>query len=315
MKRVEDPSKLQLIALSLSPNIGALTLSNLLRHFDHDLDAALSAPADELTRVRGIGEKIASEIAAINLDRLAGEMESWRAEGISILMRGDADYPAPLSTAEDAPLALFASPVAPPETWSNAVAIVGTRRPSKEARYISLGLAMQLARAGITVVSGLALGIDTAAHTGALAADGVTIAVLGSGLLRIYPKANRGLAERIGEAGALISETHPCRGANAQRLVARNRIISGLSQALIVVESDLEGGAMYAARFAREQGRIVCAVDLPASGNQRLIAEGAVVLERDDPLRDLPDWRDHPPMPRPLPVVQCLRAPTRREGE
>ena len=109
MKRVEDPSKLQLIALSLSPNIGAATLSNLLRHFDHDLDAALSASADELTRVRGIGEKIASEIGAINLDRLAGEMESWRAEGISILMRGDADYPAPLSTAEDAPLALFAS--------------------------------------------------------------------------------------------------------------------------------------------------------------------------------------------------------------
>lgn len=288
MKRVEDPAQLHLIALSLSPNIGAATLANLLQHFDHDLDAALAAPTDELMRVRGIGAKIASEIGAINLDRLAHEMESWRDQGVSMLMRGDADYPAPLSAAEDGPLALFCSRVLPLESWSNAVAIVGTRHPSKEARYITLGLAMQLARGGRAVVSGLALGIDTAAHTGALSANGLTIAVLGSGLLRIYPEANRRLAERIEAAGALISETHPCRGANAQRLVARNRIISGLSQALIVVESDIEGGAMYAARFAREQGRTVCAVDLPASGNQRLIAEGAVVLRRDDPLRDLP---------------------------
>lgn len=289
MKRVEDPTQLQLIALSLSPNIGSATLANLLNHFDQDLEAALTAPPHELMRVRGIGAKIAREIGAIDLDRLAGEMETWRDEGISILMRGDADYPAPLRAAEDAPLALFASRVLPAEIWSKAVAIVGTRHPSKEARYITLGLAMRLARAERTVVSGLALGIDTAAHTGALSANGLTIAVLGSGLLRIYPEANKSLAERIQTAGALISETQPCWGANAQRLVARNRIISGLSQALIVVESDIEGGAMYAARFAKEQGRTVCAFDLPASGNQRLIAEGAVLLRRDDPLSDLPD--------------------------
>lgn len=288
MKRVEDPAQLQLIALSLSPNIGSATLSNLLQYFDQDLDAALAAPADELMRVHGIGEKIASEIGAIDLDRLAGEMETWREGGINIVLRGDADYPAPLRAAEDAPLALFASRVMPPETWSNAVAIVGTRRPSNEARYITLGLAMQLARAGRVIVSGLALGIDTAAHTGALSADGLTVAVLGSGLLRIYPEANRGLAVRIEAAGALISEARPRRGANAQRLVARNRIISGLSRALVVVESEIEGGAMYAARFAKEQGRVVCTFDLPASGNQRLIAEGAVLLRNDDPLRDVP---------------------------
>ncbi|MYE27324.1 MAG: DNA-processing protein DprA [Chloroflexi bacterium] len=288
MKRVEDPAQLQLIALSLSPNIGSATLSNLIQYFDQDLDAALAAPADELMRVPGIGAKIASEIGAINLDRLARELESWRDQGVTILMRGDADYPAPLHAAEDAPMTLFASRVLPAEILPNAVAIVGTRQPSKEARYITLGLAMQLARAGIAVVSGLALGIDTAAHTGALSANGFTIAVLGSGLLRIYPETNRRLAQRIEVAGALISETRPCWGANAQRLVARNRIISGLSQALIVVESDIEGGAMYAARFAREQGRHVYTFDLPATGNQRLIAEGAIALRRDDPLRDLP---------------------------
>ena len=171
------------------------------------------------------------------------------------------------------------------------MAIVGTREPSKEARYITLQLAMQLARADRAVVSGLALGIDTAAHAGALSANGVTVAVLGSGICNIYPEANRPLAQRIRAKGALLSETHPRWSANAQRLVSRNRIISGLSRAVIVVESDADGGAMYSARFAGEQGRPVYTFDLPAGGtHQRLIAEGAqnIVLRRDDPLRDLP---------------------------
>lgn len=289
MKRVEDPAQLQQIALSLSPNIGAATLSNLLRYFDGDLDAALAAPPHELLRVRGVGVKIASEIGAIDLERIAADVKAWRAGGIDILMRGAADYPALLNGTEDAPLALFSHGIPPAETWRDAVAIVGTRRPSKEARYLTLSLAMQLARADRAVVSGLALGVDTAAHTGALSANGLTIAVLGSGLLNIYPEANRRLAERIRAAGALLSEAHPGRGAKAQGLVSRNRIISGLSRAVIVVESDSDGGALYTARFAREQDRPVYTFDLPASGNQCLIAAGALVLRRDDPLRDLAD--------------------------
>lgn len=289
MKRVENPTKLQQIALSLSPNIGSATLSNLLRYFEGDLDAALAAPPHELMRVRGVGVKIASEIGAIDLERLAADLKAWRDGGIEILMRGDADYPAPLNETEDGPLALFSRGLPPAESWRDAVAIVGTRRPSQEARYLTLSLAMQLARAGRAVVSGLALGVDAAAHTGALSANGLTIAVLGSGLLNIYPEANQGLAERIRAAGALMSEAHPRWGAKAQGLVSRNRIISGLSRAVIVVEADSDGGALYTARFAGEQGRPVYTFDLPASGNQVLIAEGAVVLRRDDPLRDLPD--------------------------
>jgi len=288
MKKVEAPSQLQWLALSLSPNIGAATLNNLLEYFDQDLNAILAAPSYELMRVRGVGAKIASEIGAIDLDRLAQDLESWRAAGIEILLRGGDRYPAALNGASDLPLALFTSRVMPSETWSNAVAIVGTRAPSKEARYITLQLAMQLARRDRAIVSGLALGIDTAAHAGALSADGLTVAVLGSGIDNIYPEANRSLAERIREKGALLSETHPCWSANAQRLVARNRIISGLSRAVIVVESDADGGAMYTARFADEQSRPVYTFDLPAGGNQRLIADGAHVLRRDDPLRDLP---------------------------
>lgn len=288
MKRVDAPSQLQWLALSLSPNIGASTLNNLLSYFDQDLDAVLKAPSNELVRVRGVGAKIASEIGAIDLDRLAQELDAWRAQGIEILLRGGEHYPPPLNETSDLPLALFTSRIMEPEIWSKAVAIVGTREPSKEARYITLQLAMQLARADRAVISGLALGIDSAAHAGALAADGVTVAVLGSGIGNIYPEANRSLARRIRDKGALLSETHPRWSAKAQRLVSRNRIISGLSRAVIVVESDADGGAMYTARFASEQGRPVYTFDLPADGNQQLIAEGAGVLRRDDPLRDLP---------------------------
>ncbi len=288
MKKVDVDAETQWLALSLSPNIGAATLKNLLAYFDQDLNAILAAPASELMRVRGLGAKLASEIKAIDLDRLRQDVKSWRAQGIKILLRGAENYPPPLNCLGDLPLALFASRLLPADIWSNAVAIVGTRAPSKEARYLTLQLAMQLAREGRAVVSGLALGIDTAAHTGALSADGITVAVLGSGICRVYPEANRQLAARIQQKGALLSETRPHWGAKAQRLVARNRIISGLSRAVIVVESREAGGAMYTAQFAREQGKPLFTFDLGASGNQRLIAEGAAVLRRGDPLRDLP---------------------------
>ncbi len=287
MKKAEAASQLQGLALSLSPNIGAATLNSLLARYEGDLDALLAAPASELMSVRGVGPKIAGEIRAIDLERLARKLEAWREGGLAIVRPGDAGYPAPLACVEDLPLALFASRVLPEAAWSKAVAIVGTREPSQEARCIALQLARQLAREGRLVVSGLALGVDAAAHTGALSADGRTVAVLGSGLCRIYPEANRQLAERIREKGALLSEAHPHWGAKAQRLVARNRIISGLSQAVIVVESEADGGAMHTARFASEQGRPLYTFDLPASGNQELIRQGAVVLPRDEPLRDV----------------------------
>ena len=287
MKMADIHPQLHTIALSLSPNIGAVTMKNLRDHFNEDLDAVLAAPRRELMKVAGVGERIAGEIAAIDLDRLALEVTAWGERGIEILLRDDGGYPAPLAEDDDSPPVLYTSRALPDEAWANPVAIVGTRVPSREARYLTLELALKLARAGRTVVSGLALGIDAAAHSGALAAGGLTVAALGSGILNVYPGANRSLAERIRTTGALVSEVHPRWGANAQRLVSRNRIISGLSHAVIVVESQADGGAMYCARFAAEQGRPVYTFDLPASGNQRLIKGGAGVLRRDDPLRDL----------------------------
>ena len=284
MKRIEtDPADL-LIALSLSPHIGAKTLSSLLRHFGQDIPAVFAAPHAELLRVRGVGPAIARDIQAINLDTVAMQIASWRRQGIAILTLDDRAYPESLRDINQAPPVLFARGQLSPAQWSKTVAIVGTRQPTQEARFLTLQLAAKLARRGYAVVSGLALGIDAAAHSGALAENGATVAVLGSGLLNIYPAANRQLAERVQASGALLGELHPHWGANAQRLVARNRIISGLCQAVILVESKADGGAMYTARFAREQGRPVYTYDLPASGNQALQKNGAIVLKHDDPL-------------------------------
>ncbi len=284
MKRIEASPETVKIALSLSPHIGAVTLDNLLSHFDQDPAAVFAAPRAELLKVRGVGPAIARDIKAIDLQRIAQEIAAWRARGVAILSTEDRDYPPLLRGLEGAPPILFVSGRLFDELWTKTIAIVGTRHPTKEARFITLQLAAKLARHDYSVVSGLALGIDAAAHTGALAGPGRTIAVLGSGILNIYPEANRQLAERVQECGALLGQLHPLWSANAQRLVARNRIISGLSQAVILVESHVDGGAMYTARFAGEQGRPVYTFDLPASGNQALIQRGAIALKRDDPL-------------------------------
>ena len=284
MKRTEASAKDLRVALSLSAHIGAVTLDNLLSHFDQDLAAVFAAPQAELLRVHGVGVAIARDIKAIDLNRVSKQIAAWRSKGVAILTPDEEEYPPPLRDLDSAPPVLFARGRLFAELWAKTVAIVGTRNPTKEARFMTLQLASKLARHGYTVVSGLALGIDTAAHTGALAEKGRTIAVLGSGVLNIYPETNRQLAERAQECGALLSELHPRWGANAQRLVARNRIISGLSRAVILVESQTDGGAMYTARFAREQGRPVYTFDLPVGGNQALIRGGAIALKPDDPL-------------------------------
>lgn len=284
MKPPELERRRQWLALSLSPHLGAKTLEGLLRHFDGDLGAIFAADERALRQVPGGGRKIAREIAALDLPAVARNVRDWERRGVRVLTGGDALYPDRLRASPDYPPALFVRGGWQPALWEKTAAVVGTRAPSQRAKFITLQLADRLARGGYTVVSGLALGIDAAAHVGALQSGGRSIAVLGSGLLRVYPPQNRGIAAKMMRAGALVSEVHPQLPPNAQRLVARNRIISALSSLVIVVESDVDGGAMHTARFAREQGCPVCTFDLPASGNQQLIAGGAAVLADDAPL-------------------------------
>ena len=270
------------VALSLSPHIGAATLTHLLRHFDNDLPAICAASSAELRRAPSIGAAIAREIKRIDPDAVARDIKRWQAMGVRILTPSDRDFPQPLLATAGYPPTLFVRGACWESAfWDSAIAIVGTRHPSSAAKQLTLQLALKLARCGRVIVSGLALGIDAAAHSGALAAQGATVAVLGSGALNVYPPQNKPIAERIMVNGALISELNPAANANAQRLVSRNRIISGLSRALVVVESDADAGAMHTARFAREQDRPVFTFPFPAKGNQELIKTGAALLPMD----------------------------------
>lgn len=269
------------IALSLIEHLGAATLRALAAHFNGDLCAAIAADTDELRRVRGIGPKLSAAIRAIDLEAVKSALAAWRAAGVIPIPLDAPDFPPALRRIDSPPPVLFVQG-SPAALNGHAYAVVGTRHPSALALDIAIQLGFALANAGVTVVSGLALGVDVAAHHGALSAPrGVTVAVLGSGLLNIYPPSHRVLAAAIAARGALISELHPHAEPKPQNLVARNRLISGLCAGVIIVETGVEGGAMYAARRAWEQGRAVYVVNCDASGNRALIADGAIPLSTD----------------------------------
>jgi DNA processing protein len=259
--------------LSLTGHIGARTMRVLGAEFNGDYAAAVSAPEARLRSVRGIGPKIAQTIRAADLVDTAAAIRRWQSQDIQIITLDDREYPAPLRALDDAPPTLFVRGTLP--VMAQAAAIVGTRHPSPPAQDCPARLASELAGRGQVIVSGLARGVDTQAHLGALSVpQGLTVAVLGSGLLDPYPAENRALADAIAKRGALVCETRPDARASAQRLVARNRIITGLSQTVVIVETAEDGGAMHAARLARVQERGLFAVDFPVSGNRALIASG-----------------------------------------
>jgi len=262
------------VALSLLRHVGSKTLRALIEHFG-SAEAILQASPDELQAVRGVGKKIAEAIAEVDLPHTAQKIERWQQAGLLIVPHGDTEYPNPLNSLEDEPATLFIHGEKYPTPWCKSVAIVGTRHPSPEAKETAFQLGKTLAEEGWIVVSGMALGIDEAAHRGALSGKGTTVAVLGGGVLNIYPRQSQKLAEQIMQHGALISENAPDAEPSPPRLVSRNRIISGLSDHIIVVETEQDGGAMYAAKSALAQGRTLHAVGFPTSGNLHLLKEGA----------------------------------------
>ena len=278
MDHPEIDERTRLIALALTRGIGWKLLHRLLVRFG-SYEAALAASAEELRMVQGVGKHIAARIQAIDTDYVANDLQRFAAQHIAAVTWQDSTYPlrlASLNAAEDRPLTLFwkgallASDV-------NAVAIVGTRQPQQASTATAQTWAEAFARCGWTIVSGLARGIDTAAHRGALDAGGRTLAVLGGGVNRVYPRENVPLAREIIDSGALISEVHPDTSPSPNALVRRNRVITGLSRATIVVEAGTASGALYAAHRAHDQGRAVFAVDNSA-GNADLLAKFAYLL-------------------------------------
>jgi DNA processing protein len=224
----------------------------------------------------------AGHLLGVPLETLEAELLSLQEQGIELLTWEDEQFPARLRELPDAPLVLFMRG-ALAAADERAVAIVGTRAPSTAGQKLAATLGRELAARGLTVVSGLALGTDTAAHLGALeAAGGRTLAVLGSGLGVIHPRENAQLAERIVGRGALVSELHPNTRPRGPQLMARDRIVSGLSRAVIVVEASEESGSLDTAARAKKQGRLVFA--LPGSpGTEQLLAAGACCIRPERP--------------------------------
>ncbi len=282
------------VSLSLLRSVGARTMRALLRRFGSPA-AVLAADPAALRAVPGIGPKTSAAIAAIDAVAIEAALLRWQTAGVGVLTLDDLRYPPRLHGLDDAPPTLFCLPnTPPPAVFSRpAAAVIGTRRPSPRAHEYALMLGALLAESGWAVVSGLAYGIDKAAHLGALAVPhGVTIGVLGGGLLAdaevsVYPLEHRDLAQAVIRRGALLTETRPDAQVSAPTLVARNRIITGLSDAVLVVETNLDGGAMHAARFAIAQGRPLYTFDLPVSGNRALLTQGA---QRIPPDPDNLDW-------------------------
>jgi DNA processing protein len=266
------------VGFNLVKGIGAVRLQGLRDHFG-DLALAWQAPVDAL-QAAGLSPKLAERVAqvraGVDLDKV---LERVTAQGIGILTWDDDLYPPRLKEIDQPPPVLYVrGALIAEDSW--AVAVVGTRRVSAYGRQVAEELASFLASNGVTVVSGLARGVDAIAHQSALKAGGRTIAVLGCGVDRIYPPEHAQLAEKIMASGALISDYGLGTPPDASNFPPRNRIISGLSMAAVIVEAGETSGALITAQFAIDQGREVFAVPgnilAPQSkGTNRLIAQGA----------------------------------------
>lgn len=271
-------------------HIGPVRIERLLNTFG-SLRQAWSAPRGDLATIlesRPLSELMSAR-AAIEPER---ELEKLRTRGIEVVYPGHRQYPKLLLEISGRPSVLFVRGQLTPDD-ENAVAIVGTRRTTPYGRQAAEQIATELAHAGVTVVSGLARGVDTAAHRAVLAAGGRTVAILGSGVDVIYPGENRNLAEQIIESGAIVSEFAPGTKPDAQNFPARNRIVSGMSLGTVIVEAPSRSGALITASFAGDQGREVFVVPgnifSPASeGANALLRDGArLVRNGADILEDL----------------------------
>lgn len=245
--------------------------------------AALEAPSGDLLAVEGVTRRVVDAMCACRVPGdFAAEIDAARKRGYRMVTLNDADYPALLREIPDPPPFLYVSGnLAKTE---RCIAVVGSRNATAYGVATARRLSGELAQLNFTVVSGMALGIDTAAHEGALGVRGRTVAVLGSGLNQLYPPENRRLAERIAAGGAVISEFPLDSGPDAHHFPIRNRIISGMCCGTVVVEATRSSGSLITARLAAEQNREVFAVpgsvqSFKSMGTHTLIKQGAKLVE------------------------------------
>jgi DNA processing protein len=280
------------IALNMVPHLGPVRLRRLLDIFDSP-ERVLSAKRSELQGVDGLNQALIDSLVSWqSVVDLPQELARVQEFGATVVTLEDAIYPSLLREIHDPPTVLYVWGQIEPRDH-HAIGVVGSRRTSHYGLECAKKISYQIAYAGLTVVSGLARGIDTASHQGALAAKGRTIAVLGTGLNHLYPTENRVLAEKIVTSGAVVTEFPMETKPDRQTFPMRNRIISGWGSGLLVVEAGLNSGALISASQAADQGRNLYAIpgpiDRPTShGTNRLIQQGAkLVMSVDDILDDV----------------------------
>ncbi len=269
------------LALASVEGLGSVRIRRLIARFG-SAQAIFEAELPEIARLPSFNPVLASRILTVsgNFLTFRERLDTLENQNVRVMCLEDPDYPPQLKNLPDAP-GILCSTGALTEINDQCVSIVGSQNPSMEGMELTLSLATQLVLAGFTVVSGLASGIDTYAHSGALAGMGKTIGVIATDISAIYPRRNNHLAQEICEHGCLFSE-HPFPTApSPANLVQRNRIISGLSMATIVIETRKTGGAMHTARYAQRQDRSVltCRWDTQhpqRDGPQELIKTGAL---------------------------------------
>ncbi|MFQ6134086.1 MAG: DNA-processing protein DprA [Armatimonadota bacterium] len=281
------------MALCWGGGVGPAAVKRLLDRLG-SAEAVLAASAEELLGLRArLSPESAERIAGLKgrLEEAEEELVRLGDAGIEVICGCEPEFPRALREAPNPPVIISVRGVLPDDT-DQCVAIVGTRTPSEEGAELARRLAGDLASRGYWIVAGLALGVDTAAHEGALEGEGRTVAVLGSGIRVIHPRENEGLAERISDHGALLSELPPNARPSVARLMARNRLQAALSKAVIVVETREQGGTITTANAARRQGRLVYAVQWQeqkeeAAGNESLLNAGAWPLGVEYDLEEL----------------------------
>jgi DNA processing protein len=272
------------VALHLLPGLGPVSQRRLLAAYPDPGAIAWRLPASSLmgAGVRGDAAELAVSGRARLRARVEAELSACRRLGVDLVHAGSPGYPAAFETLPDAPLVLYQRGRLPQGVVR--IAVVGSRRATAYGRRIAGGLAAGLAGRGVEVVSGGARGIDTCGHIGALDAGGRTVAVLGSGFARPYPAENTALFDRIAEQGAVLSEFPVDADPLPEHFPRRNRLISGLSAAVVVVEASLKSGSLRTAAHALDQGREVLAVPGPVTSEQsagchRLIQGGAKLVQ------------------------------------
>lgn len=274
------------LALSMIPDIGPVTVRKLIFKFRKPQEV-FSADIDELKVVDGVGEKRARNIKSYSgwqeVEKMLKRLEN---EKVRIIPFTDNEYPFLLREIEDAPIVLYVKgEIKDDDRFS--IAVVGSRKATSYGRLVAEKIATELAGSGFTIVSGMARGVDTIAHSASLKTGGRTVAVMGSGIDFIYPPENKGLFKRITESGYVVTEFPLGTPPNKENFPRRNRLISGLSLGVVVIEATEDSGALITARTALEQGREVFAVpgniNSPNSkGTNELIKNGAKLIQRSE---------------------------------